>query len=776
MAPPISAQVPDANPYGTSQGVTPAEGVPNDELRTHASPEDFGGQVGAAVSKLGDTGVDIGQHYAQMAAQAHADDIISNQLVPATTKISSDYYQLKGKAAVDAYQPTVDALNQVQQNAVKDLPPYQQNLVRSFSIRHITNLQDGLMRHQDDQMNQYEKNSSDAFIGAQGDIAVTAGSNPYVVNQSIQSAVGKSTLYAVHNEGIDPNDPQGKAIIDERSRQVTGQITQKVVEASILRGDINFANSIYQKNKDSIGGAQQVEIEKNLHAENQKYTDQGNVAAIMSGSPMPPPALGGMQSVDVKAGVVKAAQSRNLDPNVALMITGLESSFGHDGNPNVGNVKGLPTKTVEDGFNNQAIKQDEATKVANKMFNGAATPAQIYTVYQQGVGGGPALLKAAQETPNAKAVDVLSQFNTKDEPNYAYKALIGNGGNATMTAKQFTDMIQAKCDNMYGYVACNTAAPNGGQKDLAQAFIQPHQESGVTMQPTSNPLDALKQFEDNSATYYARANALPTIDSVNGAKKGLDEQRASLTKLADDYKNSQSAKIHDVTSLPDFYSLNDPRITQEMRTFMGRDDAAMKSANEMAKINREAAGKPDPTKYGSNYAQVQEDIVNHKLTTYSQLNDYMSKGMLNGDGVKQARKDIDDEYNIKERKAAAYAIIKAQTLGYSDNKGEAAVKLNTVMSMLPQLASDKDQAGISPIDYYDPKNKEFIGNAVKDISVPKAQSIIESATQAPKVRGVDDVLYDASKVQNDPVKLQKYMEEAKSLGWKPKPQVPVETK
>ena len=769
-------------PFNASpSGVPETDSPRNGRFDVRANPDDFGGQIGGALQQAGKTveqaGTDAWQlatHYAEMASTAKGDDIIANQLVPSTTKLAGDYYQTKGKAALDAYQPTLTALNQQHADAVKDLPPIIANQVNAFWNRHLTNLQDGMMRHQNDQMNDYEKNSSDAFISAQGDLAVVAGSNPDVVNQSIQAAVGKSTLYAIHNEGIDPTDPQGKAIIDERSRQITGQLTQKVVEGAVLRGDINFANSMYQQNKDSIGGAQQLEIEKNLHAENQKYTDQGNVNAILSGSPMPPPVLGGMQAVDVKAGVAQTAQQMKADPNVSLMIAGLETSFGHNlgSRGDVGQT-GLPAATPQDQYKHLVSKQQEATDAANKLFNGAATPAQIYTVYQQEVGGGVDLLKAAQANPNEKAIDVLSKYNTPNKPHYALEALTGNGGNATMTAKQFTDMIQAKCDNMYGQVACKTAAPDGSQIDLGKALVQPHQEAGVAMQPTPNPLDALKQFEDNSASYYARANALPTIDSVNGAVKGLDEKRASLTKLADDYKNSQSADIHAVTSLPDFYSLNDPRITQDMRTFMGRDDAAIKSANEMAKINREAAGKPDPTKYGPNWSQVQEDIVNHKLNTYSQLNDYMAKGMLNGDGVKQAKIEMDSEYNLKERKAAAYAIIKSQTLGNFDNKGLAALKLEKVMSQLPDLAAEKDKAGISPLDYYNPNSKDFIGNAVKDMAVPAAQGIVQSATQTPHQRNVDDVLYDASKVQNDPAKLQAYMQEAKALGWKPSPSVPM---
>jgi len=763
----------NASPSGIADTDSPAGRGPR--FDAHANPDDFGAQVGGALQgagkvgeQLGDEASDIATHYAEMASQAHADDIISNQLVPATAKISSDYYQTKGMDAQKAYQPTLDALNQAQENAIKDLPPIQQNLVRSFSVRHISNLQDGMARHLDEQQTAYEKQGVNDFVDAQGSIAVGAGSNSNVINQAIQSAVGKSTLYATSptGGGVDPNDPQGKVILDENARQITGKITQQVVGASVARGDISFANSIYLQNKDALDGVQQVEIEKTLHAENLKNTAASNVAAINAGQPLPPSGLGGASVVQVKSAVASAAQAKNVDPNLALMTAGLESSFGRTSD-NIGQVQGVVPANKQDSANIMVDRLNDASVIANKLFNGSATPAQIYTIYQQGVGGGPALFN----NPDKKAVDVLAPFKS---PTYdPVQAIAKNGGRVDMTAKQFTDFIQSKCDAMYGQVKCDTVDNNGNKIDLGKAILAPHQMGGITQQPAANPLQAYQNYDLSGALQ--QANAIQNVDERNATIEGIKAHFTQLKEVADQYKNQNSAKIQDVTANPDFYSITDPRITPDMRTFMANDKTTMDAAISMAKINREAAGKPDPTKYGSNYAQVQEDIINHKITDYSQLNDYMKKGMLNGDGVKQAKKDIDEEYNVKERKAAAYGIIKAQILGYADNKGSSAEKLNTVMSMLPQIELNMQNAKppISPMEYYDPSNKNWIGNAVKDLSVPKATGIVESATNAPKVRSIPDVLYDASKVQNDPDKLKAYMEEAKAMGWKPSPAVPL---
>ena len=181
-------------PYSSVPTETPTSGGTGaSPVSVDTSPNSFGAQIGesdqragAQIQETSNKAFDLANHYAEQAAQAHADDIIANQLVPATTKISSDYYQTKGMAAHTAYQPTLDALQEAQSDAIKDLPPYQQNLIRSFSVRHITNLQDGMMRHMDQEQTQYEKQGVNDFINAQGSIAVAAGSDPNVVNQSIQ--------------------------------------------------------------------------------------------------------------------------------------------------------------------------------------------------------------------------------------------------------------------------------------------------------------------------------------------------------------------------------------------------------------------------------------------------------------------------------------------------------------------------------------------------------------------------------------------------------------
>ena len=72
----------NASPSGIADTDSPAGRGPRFEVQ--ANPSDFGANVGQALEQAGKTGEQLGDqasniatHYAEMASQAHADDIIS---------------------------------------------------------------------------------------------------------------------------------------------------------------------------------------------------------------------------------------------------------------------------------------------------------------------------------------------------------------------------------------------------------------------------------------------------------------------------------------------------------------------------------------------------------------------------------------------------------------------------------------------------------------------------------------------------------------------------
>ena len=80
--------------------------------------------------------------------------------------------------------------------------------------------------------------------------------------------------------------------------------------------------------------------------------------------------------------------------------------------------------------------------VADNSLGRPSTNAEQYIVYQQGSGGGPALIKAAENNPDARAVDVLSPLYKN--PKTALQAVVNNGGNASMSCKDFVNFITQK--------------------------------------------------------------------------------------------------------------------------------------------------------------------------------------------------------------------------------------------------------------------------------------------------------------------------------------------
>lgn len=98
-----------------------------------------------------------------------------------------------------------------------------------------------------------------------------------------------------------------------------------------------------------------------------------------------------------------------------------------------------------------AVAMADKKRMLTTILGRAPTEAEIYLTYQQGDGGGPALLS----NPDANAVDVL-------EPLYpsraiAEQAITANGGRADMTAGEFTRMWAARFGG-----ATDTVAPITG--------------------------------------------------------------------------------------------------------------------------------------------------------------------------------------------------------------------------------------------------------------------------------------------------------------------------
>ena len=723
-------------PYNSNPTVEPSSGGSGATYGNvpEASPAAFGAQIGQAEEKLGATSEDLGKMYMQRANEASANDKIVNQWAPTATQLSQDYYSKQGKDAVAGFQPYIDGLQKARGQMLDGATPQEAQILNQYMTRHIAQEYDGAMRHQVQQMDVYENQMSDAFVGQQTTNAVNAGANPDMIDTAIKSGTARIQVH-----GLDRG--QSPDVIQQQQNDFVGKTTQAVISAAVNRGDLSFANNYYANYKDTIPGAQQVEIDKTLHAENMRTFGDQAATSIINGSPLPHPPNGGADTTNVKSTVAGTAQSAGVDPNSSLMIAGIESSFGQNvgARGDVGQT-GKPAANVAEQAKNLVEAQKTAQSAADTAVGGKAAPWQMYTVYQQGVGGGVALLKP--ENADKKAVDVVSQFYSN--PKDALSAIQNNGGNATMTASQFTDMLKQKCDTVYGQVKCDTQTPTGQPIDLSKAIVDPHQTSGTTLQPAATPVKALQQFDAQYPQMLQTASAIPNIDQRNATLESLENKHKVFQAASTAWKTQFSGQIQQIVTDPSFTSMNDPRLTPELRSAMSDDPAMLTMARNMAKSNFDESQGKDVGKLGTAYWDTFKKINSGEITNISQLNDLAGNG-LSRDGLTQAQKDLKEKQTPdgtaeSEMKKQFFTNAKSQISGadeglhIKDPKGDE-LFLKFMAQALPAYDKGKSD-GKSPYQLLDPNSPDYIGKSVATFKRPMSQWVGDMM-QEPGSDGVD---------------------------------------
>lgn len=149
---------------------------------------------------------------------------------------------------------------------------------------------------------------------------------------------------------------------------------------------------------------------------------------------------------DVKSIITDAARRYGQNPDDALRIASVESSFNPSAQNKESSAGGLfqfvdgtwdkyaPGKSKFDPEANadagMRLMRDNA-KYLTKVLGRAPTAGELYLAHQQGAGGAQLLL----ENPQAKAVDLLGS-----------KKVLANGGNENMTAAEFAQLWTKKIE------------------------------------------------------------------------------------------------------------------------------------------------------------------------------------------------------------------------------------------------------------------------------------------------------------------------------------------
>lgn len=161
-----------------------------------------------------------------------------------------------------------------------------------------------------------------------------------------------------------------------------------------------------------------------------------------------------MASDAVKLLIAKLARERGITPETALAIAQIESSLDPNSNYNKSTqYKGLYQigtsewdkygggKNVYDPTaNTNAFLQMHMDNQAalEKKLGRPVTPGEAYLAHQQGVAGAAALIN----NPDKNAIDIVEPFHGSR----ARRVILGNGGTANMTGKDFVDLWSGKVD------------------------------------------------------------------------------------------------------------------------------------------------------------------------------------------------------------------------------------------------------------------------------------------------------------------------------------------
>lgn len=778
----------DYQGFNPSPSGVPETGAGNDYLNVHATPEDFGGQIGQAAESLGKNvqqvgaeGQQVATQFAEMATQAKVNDDYANKYAPAAADLRQKFDMLRGQDKVAGYDDYIGGLQNLNKNftGAYDNNPMGKHLMGGLIDRHVAGEIDGAKRELVQSQKDFSDQSTYSMIKANNDYAAQNYNNIPLVNDVAARNDNHILLQAIHN-GHDPNDPQSAALIEEQQKQVKGDMAHDMIYRATSAGDVNSANQIRADMTPVIPGYKQIAIDNFLHGENMRQTGVQATQALVNGQPLPP--VVGAPPSQVQAMVANTAQTSGVDPNAALTVLRIESSNGQNlgTRGTIGQDKESAGKPLD--AQSQALC-DNLKKAGDQATTALGRPTEgweNYAVYQQGAGGGVALLKAMQNNPNAKAVDVLEPLYP--DAKQAFDAVTKNGGNATMSVSDFLGHIK----QLYTDNGTRANCDFNGTQNPGDAITAQHQQSGATVQPGASPMQSQLNFESKAPDILERINAIPNTEVRAGVMKQFQAERQKHNESATAYKNVLVNQAGQLGVNPNFTSSD--QIPPEMRAALTTDapqtltylekraeDNAKKGAGEITKDQKE---------YGGGFKDALNDVWDGKVTSKDQLHDYVANDKITMAGYDRLEKELVTPKEDPVKKAseqnmqkAAFNTIELQITHGMKSNPTAQNKWASTLPALYQAIDERNARKVPPGQYYDPNNKEFIGNDVKALQMPKPLAVgaqIKANQNAVKSRTLGDILGEAQKT-NDPAKQAALRDEAIKLGFYDPgaPQVPM---
>ncbi|RAU21075.1 hypothetical protein CU669_15065 [Paramagnetospirillum kuznetsovii] len=561
--------VPINSATGFNQTVAPEAALqPTQSISTSADM--FGAGVGQSLigvgQTLGQTGNMLEKHAVQMQNDVNVsftkDAVLAaNQkiqdLLYSTKPDSPGYLTTQGRTALDARADTEQNLMKIRSDALGAIGnPEVKKMVDQELLRRLEVAQTSIGSHAQHQQKNYWNETSQATIQAAKSNAMTDPLNPTNV-ASAESDIMHEVAQQSSRAGMSPEiDPATGTIVKDTpeaqayrhtlyqthiSDMYTGMTNRIADMPESSGGGVDAARKFYNSNIAKFTGQDMEKVEKSLGPKTAAVDADALVASVQSGSHQA-----------VTKATVQSADAAGVDPKLAATTMGIESSFGRDpkAGANVYQVqndtfKGLggdmskrgdPTEEQRVGM--LALKKAQA--VAGEAIGGKPENWQTYLVFQQGVGGGPALLNAKT---GENAIDVLTPvYGDKGK---ATAAIVKNGGTLNMTAQDFCDLIQKKYSNIEGNLdlAKQTDAPTAPVNmptDPAEALrLRAQQLPGQLAAIESSPApQRVKDMARNSL-----------IAKFNSDRAALNASQAATYEQAYKALSQPGAKMADVVSM-----------------------------------------------------------------------------------------------------------------------------------------------------------------------------------------------------------------------------------
>lgn len=386
---------PAAVPYNPNADVEPTTQAPNDTLRVQASPQDFGAQIGGAVEKLGAAGERVGGDISDIAIQRAIK--INEATVNAargdwfnkTDQLLHDptlgFYAQTGYGAAQAYQPTLDKMNDLRQQALDSLANPQQKLMYDqLTRREYDWNREKMGLHADQQFNHALQDDYQGMVYKGQQSAILAGSSgdvgPNTKYSTVVDDLGDAAeSWAIRGEG------KGQDAATKQRQTVVGGVVRNTVMNLLQNGYVDQAGALL---KERQGQMDTLSYQIAFKAYDAKAVSADASHYVLGSGAVQPQPDG---TIKMAPGVQDVAAPQSGKPSVDSMLSAFkqQESGGRD-IPNAYQIQpatwqqyALPTESINNPTDNQTVARRIVQDLSDKY---GGDPQRVATAYFSGPG------------------------------------------------------------------------------------------------------------------------------------------------------------------------------------------------------------------------------------------------------------------------------------------------------------------------------------------------------------------------------------------------------